>query len=124
MSAVSFTTYFLKDRAVISVAEQQARIDLDLFLRIFVPALRVSVRFVGSEPLSGVTSVYNGVMFETLPPAGVDVVEVERRKTPSGEFISATTVREMLASGRVDGIHDYLPDSSIKYLRENLSFEL
>jgi [citrate (pro-3S)-lyase] ligase len=124
VSAVSFPTYFLKDRAVLSVAEQQARVDLDLFLRIFVPALRVSVRFVGSEPLSGVTSVYNDIMFETLPPAGVDVVEVERRRTPSGELISATTVREMLASGNVDGIHDYLPDSSIKYLREKLSFEL
>jgi [citrate (pro-3S)-lyase] ligase len=124
VSAISFPTYFLKDRAVLSVAEEQARVDLELFLRVFVPALGLSARFVGSEPLSGVTSVYNNTMFEVLPPAGVEVAEIERAKTPSGEVISATTVREMLASGKADDIHDYLPHSSIKYLREKLSFKL
>jgi [citrate (pro-3S)-lyase] ligase len=124
VSAATFPTYFLKERAPLAVAERQARLDIELFLRLFVPALGVSVRFVGSEPLSPLTEVYNSVMREVLPPGGVEVVEFERAATDRGNVISASAVRAKLSSGDLDDIHDYLPDSTIKYLRGKLSYGL
>jgi [citrate (pro-3S)-lyase] ligase len=122
VSAATFPTYFLKERAPLAVAERQARLDLELFLRLFAPSLGVSVRFIGTEPLSPLTNVYNRVMREVLPPGGVEVNELERAVTERGDVISATVVREKLSSGDTDDIRDYLPDSTIKYLRTKLSY--
>ncbi|MDR3253948.1 MAG: adenylyltransferase/cytidyltransferase family protein [Synergistaceae bacterium] len=124
VSSATFPTYFLKERAPLLVAEQQARLDVNLFLRLFVPSLGVKARFVGTEPLSELTAVYNRTMREALPPGGVEVVEVERAVTPKGDVISASEARAKLSSGEVNDIGDYLPDSTIKYLREKLSYSL
>jgi [citrate (pro-3S)-lyase] ligase len=124
VSAATFPTYFLKERAPLLVAEQQARLDIDLFVRLYVSSLGVNMRFVGSEPFSPVTAVYNSTMCEVLPLCGVEVVEIERLKTRSGDAITASAVRSMLESGELSGIGDYLPDSTFNYLREKLSYGL
>jgi [citrate (pro-3S)-lyase] ligase len=117
VSAATFPTYFLRDRGSESVARQQARLDIDLFLRLYVPALKIGVRFAGTEPLSRVTGIYNEAMREILPSAGVKFREFERVNAGSGGVISASRVREMLGSGHTDGIGDYVPESTLDYLR-------
>jgi [citrate (pro-3S)-lyase] ligase len=116
VSAATFPTYFLKDRGVESVATEQARLDIDLFLRLYVPALGITARYVGTEPESPVTNIYNEMMRESLPPAGIDVREIGRLLTNSGDLVSASRVRAILTSGKMDGIGDYLPDSTMDLL--------
>lgn len=124
VSAATFPTYFLKDREKLAVASIQARLDVDLFLRLFVPALGLSVRFVGTEPKDVVTKAYNEAMLSRLPAAGVKVQVLERLKTPAGDAVSASTVRGKLDSGDLSDIADYLPQTTIAYLRDKLSYRL
>jgi [citrate (pro-3S)-lyase] ligase len=124
VSSATFPSYFLKERAQLDIALQQTRLDVELFTRLYVPALEVSVRFVGSEPSSPVTAVYNRAMREELPKSGVDVVEIERAKTVTGEIISASAARKILGSGDVKDIRRFLPDSTIEYIGEKFSRKL
>jgi [citrate (pro-3S)-lyase] ligase len=117
VSPVTFPTYFLKERAPLSIALQQTKLDIDLFCRLFAPSLGINARFIGAEPCSPVTAVYNETMLRELPPMGIDVIELERKRTPMGDPISASTARKMLSSGDVKDIGLYLPGSTIKYLR-------
>lgn len=117
VSAATFPTYFLKDKGAAAVSEQQARLDVDLFLRLYVRSLLLDVRFVGTERDCPVTAIYNGVMSEVLPGAGVAVREIERLRTDSGEVVSASTVRRMLAAGERERLGAFLPPSTTDYLR-------
>ncbi|MDR3354121.1 MAG: [citrate (pro-3S)-lyase] ligase [Synergistaceae bacterium] len=116
VSAATFPTYFLKDRGKESVATEQAGLDIDLFLRLYVPTLGITARYVGTETESPVTRIYNETMRKILPPAGVRVIEIDRLRTDSGDVISASKVRAMLSSGKTDGIGDYVPDSTADWL--------
>lgn len=124
VSSATFPTYFLKDRGVSSVAYQQTRLDVDLFARLFVPSLALRARFIGTERDCGVTGIYNEAMKELLPPKGVEVVEIERAVTPSGQVISASTVRGMLAAADTAAIADFLPSTTMAYLTEKLGYAL
>jgi [citrate (pro-3S)-lyase] ligase len=116
VSAATFPSYFLKCRAETELALEQARLDMDLFLRRYVPALGINARFAGTEPHSEVTKIYNETMREILPPAGVEYIEIERVKAPDGRPVSASAAREMLDAGDISGIGNYLPRSTISYL--------
>jgi len=89
ISAATFPTYFLKSLDM--AAEEQMRLDLDLFAKHIAPALGASVRFVGTEPADALTARYNALMKGILP---IDVVEVERL-----ENVSASCVRMALEAG-------------------------
>lgn len=116
VSQATFPTYFLKDRGEVSVARVQARLDARLFASLYVPALGVTHRFVGTEPLSRVTAIYNEALKETLPPLGCDVTEIERR-TSGAEVISASRVREILSHGDISGLEELLPSVTLEYLK-------
>lgn len=124
ISSATFSTYFLKDRAELPAARQQSKLDINLFIRLFVPALGIEARFFGREPSSSVTAVYNEEMLAALPQAGVEAVEIERETAPGRGFISASRVREMLSSKDTAELGLYLPESTISYLRRELSLEL
>ena len=68
ISSATFPSYFLKDEA--AVIDGHARLDLAVFTRI-AQALNVTHRFVGEEPTSQVTGLYNKIMAQELPKAGV-----------------------------------------------------
>lgn len=115
VSAATFPTYFLKDRGESSVARAQAELDARLFGALFVPALGVERRFVGTEPLSPITGLYNSVLKETLPPLGCEVTEISRRRS-GDEVISASRVRAMIADGEESGLAELLPPATLDYL--------
>jgi [citrate (pro-3S)-lyase] ligase len=121
VSAATFPSYFLKCRAETEIAIEQARLDIDLFLRLYVPALGINARFAGTEPRSAVTKIYNDAMREMLSPAGVEFVEMERVKAPDGMPVSASAVREMLDADDVSAIGGYLPQSTISYIEGKAS---
>ena len=119
VSAATFPTYFLKDKGLTAVAGEQARLDVDLFSRLFVKELNISVRFIGTERNCAVTALYNRAMIELLPKQGVQVCEIERAVTESGAVVSASAVRQKMKSGDLGDMALYLPLSTVNYLREN-----
>ena len=116
VSSATFPSYFLKDRAELSVAKVQAELDAKLFASLFVPALGVARRYVGSEPLSRVTALYNEVLKDTLPRFGCPVCEIDR-KGAAGGVISASRVREAIARGGGGELSALLPRVTLEYLK-------
>ncbi len=113
VSAATFPSYFLKksdDTAVV-----QASLDLDLFGKYFAKPLNINKRFVGTEPLSPVTAVYNTQMHRILPEYGVQVVEIPRIES-GGQPISASRVRDLLQKNETEQLKQLLPKTTLEYL--------
>ena len=113
ISSATFPSYFLKDEA--AVIDGHARLDLAVFTKI-AAALNITARYVGEEPTSQVTGLYNQIMCEQLPKAGIECVVVPRKEA-NGKAISASTVRQCLQSGDWDTLETLLPKTSLDYFR-------
>lgn len=111
ISAATFPSYFLRDED--EVARTHARLDVAVFGRI-AASLRVTRRYVGEEPSSGVTACYNAVMAEELPRLGIEC-RVVPRLTAGGRIISASTVRQAIHDGDLTAVLDMLPPSTAAY---------
>ena len=102
ISGAVFPAYFLEDEdAAIDV---QARLDLQLFGRI-ADALGVTRRYVGEEPYSRVTGMYNRIMAEQLPAQGLECVIIPRLEV-GGLPVSASRVRQLIHDGYFDAIRE------------------
>ena len=106
ISNATFPSYFLKDET--AVIEGHARLDLAVFTKI-AAVLNVTARYVGEEPVSQVTGLYNQIMKEQLPKAGIECVIVPRKEA-NGKAISASTVRQCLQSGDWAALETLLPN--------------
>ena len=111
ISSATFPSYFLEDEA--AVIDGHARLDLAVFVRI-ARALDITVRYVGEEPASQVTGIYNQVMASQLPRAGIDCVIVPRLAV-SDEAVSASTVRMLIQQGRLEEIRPLVPESTYRF---------
>ncbi len=112
ISSATFPSYFLKDEA--SVIEGHARLDLTLF-RSIARALGATRRYVGEEPTSQVTGLYNTVMTRELPAMGLECVVVPRL-TKGGSAVSASTVRRLIHDGQLDAVRPLVPESTWNWL--------
>lgn len=112
ISAATFPSYFLKSGD--DVSETHARLDIAVFARI-AEALGIGLRFVGEEPTSRVTALYNDIMVRELPGAGV-ACRVLPRTRAGGQTISASTVRQAVHDGALEAVRDMLPESTWRYL--------
>lgn len=92
VSSLTFPSYFTKEE---NLACAHTAMDAELFGRCIAPALGVSLRLVGEEPLSPVTAIYNEALKSRLPGKGIEV-QVIPRKQSGGVPISASYVRELL----------------------------
>ena len=92
ISDVTFPSYFTKKE---ELANAHAAMDVEIFASMIAPVLNVNRRYVGTEPNSVVTAVYNEALKKRLPRAGIEVVEVPRLEV-DGEVISASKVRGLL----------------------------
>lgn len=114
ISEATFPTYFLKEKS--RATEIHARLDLTLFAEKICPAFGVGARFVGTEPYCAVTSLYNSLMAEVLPPRGVDFVELPR-KEEAGAAISASSVRAAIRTDDWGLLESLVPPTTLEYLR-------
>ena len=112
ISSATFPSYFLKDTAAVN--EGHARLDIAVFARI-AQALGITKRFVGEEPTSRVTSLYNRVMLEELPKAGVACEVVPRLTSADGAAVSASAVRQALRDGDFERVRELVPASTYDY---------
>lgn len=115
ISNATFPSYFLKDAE--AVIEGHAKLDLAVFTKI-AAALNVTARYVGEEPTSQVTGLYNQIMAQQLPKAGIECVIVPRKQA-GGKAISASTVRQCLQSGDWAALAQLVPQTTLDYFQSD-----
>ena len=113
ISSATFPSYFQKDEAAVN--ESHAMLDLTVFTQI-ARTLGISRRYVGEEPNSQVTGIYNRIMSEKLPENGIECVIVPRREF-GGQAISASTVRQALKDGDWDLLARLVPETTLRYFK-------
>ena len=131
ISSATFPGYFQKDEA--HVVESQAALDINIFSTI-AKELHITKRFVGDEPLSGVTHMYNQIMARELPKYGIEQVVVPRIEaglvttdgtvatanlTDSTQVISASTVRQAIKDGNWPCVKAMTPASTYEFFRSD-----
>lgn len=116
ISSATFPTYFLKDREAAQTV--QCLLDIEIFTRYYVPKFGITHRFVGTEPLSPMTGMYNAALKAHLPGKGVEVCEIPRLQTGDTP-ISASYVRSLLGKGQPELLCSLVPETTFTYLQEN-----
>lgn len=115
VSDATFPAYFLKDQANLAVAAEQAQLDAQLFLTQIVPILAIKRRFVGEEPTSAVTALYNQQMANAF--TGQLDLQVMPRLQVGSQMVSATTVRRALAANDWSQIQALVPATTYQIMR-------
>lgn len=113
ISNATFPSYFLKDET--AVIDGHARLDLAVFTKI-AAALNITARYVGEEPTSQVTGLYNKIMCEQLPESGIDCIVIPRKEA-NGKAISASTVRQCLQTGDWATLETLVPQTTLDYFQ-------
>lgn len=111
ISSATFPSYFLKDAALVS--RGHAELDAAIFGEI-AASLGITCRYLGEEPTSQVTALYNEVLAEQLPGAGIECTILSRKRS-GGRPISASTVRQCIHDGAWDELKDMLPATTLAY---------
>ncbi|WP_166667182.1 [citrate (pro-3S)-lyase] ligase [Companilactobacillus nuruki] len=115
VSFVTFPAYFIKSRA--DVAKYQTQLDAKVFKRV-ASALHINRRFVGNEPYSPTTEIYNRSMKQILPPEiSLDILD---RKAIDNDIISATKVRKAIQESNLEAVQKYVPETTFKFIKNNL----
>lgn len=113
ISNATFPSYFQKDEQ--AVIESHAMLDLTIFTKI-ASALGINRRYVGEEPTSLVTGIYNQIMSEKLPENGIECVIVPRKEN-KGAVISASTVRQALKEENWPLLEELVPETTLNYFK-------
>ncbi|MDL2250970.1 [citrate (pro-3S)-lyase] ligase [Lachnospiraceae bacterium PF1-21] len=111
ISSATFPSYFQKDHD--DIAKGHALLDLTLFVQI-ANVLGIQKRYVGHEPNSHVTNLYNETMKRKLPESGICCTEIPRI-TAGSEIISASTIRFAIKDGDFDRLRSLVPKSTYEY---------
>ncbi|MBQ3645156.1 MAG: [Synergistaceae bacterium] len=123
ISSATFPSYFQKDDS--AVIESHANLDLSIFVKI-AKTLGINSRYVGEEPKSLVTGIYNRIMSTKLPEHNINCVIVPRKTvvassdlsghfTVNGEAISASNVRQAIKNNEIEKIKNLVPESTYKF---------
>ena len=111
ISRETFPSYFQKDDK--DVIESHANIDIEIFIKI-AKELNINVRYLGEEPTSLVTNIYNKLMEKKLPENGIECFVVKKKEI-NGNIISTSEVRKILKERNIEGIKNMVPDCTYKF---------
>ena len=127
ISNATFPGYFQKDDR--AVMKSHAELDLAVFTKI-AEKLHITKRYIGEEPFSETTGLYNKIMSEKLPENGIDCIIVPRKQyidtenkrkndtknMSSHSFpISASTVRQAIKEGNFTLLKQLVPETTLQY---------
>ena len=120
ISSATFPTYFTRIQGAEKderITELHAVLDLELFRNHIAPPLKVSERFVGTEPYCRVTSAYNRMMKTVFSAGngGLEVWEMPRFEL-GGVPVSASAVRDCIRQGRLAEAEPFVPESTWTWL--------
>ncbi|WP_312199209.1 [citrate (pro-3S)-lyase] ligase [Anaerospora hongkongensis] len=121
ISNATFPSYFLKDAD--AVIEAHARLDIEIFKNNIARCLEITKRYLGEEPFSHVTGIYNAIMKIELEKAGIACI-VLNRKLAGGEPISASKVRQFIHDGDLDKIKPLVPQTTYDFFQSAASAEV
>lgn len=114
ISNATFPSYFLKDAD--SVIEAHARLDLEIFKNKIAKSLGITGRYVGEEPFSHVTGIYNAIMKKELKKAGIACVVIPRKEIGAVP-VSASQVRQFIHNGQLDQIKSLVPATTYAFFQ-------
>lgn len=115
ISQLTFPAYFTREELF---CQAESTMEAAIFSQLIAPALHITCRYIGSEPTSASTAIYNRALLKALPSRGIQVEELPR-KNLNGIPISASVVRSHLAAGRWEHARDLLPESTWHWLRSH-----
>lgn len=113
LSNKTLPAYFTKDYDKNQIIDASG--DISIFAEYIAPALNIHTRFVGEEPLDYITNQYNAEMKRTLTDYGIEFIIIPRKEM-SGEVVSASKVRRLLAEKNFDEIKKIVPDVTYEFL--------
>jgi len=113
ISNATFPSYFQKDEQ--DIITGHARLDLAIFSKI-AGVLSITRRYVGEEPYSQVTGIYNQIMKTELPKAGISCIVIPRKES-KGVPISASTVRKAIKDDRLDLLTALVPQTTLDFFK-------
>ncbi|GAP00155.1 [citrate (pro-3S)-lyase] ligase [Fructobacillus ficulneus] len=117
VSYLSFPAYFIPGNE--ETIRYQTALDAELFKQQIARPLGISRRYIGTEPQSPTTNLYNQTLKARLPPE-VAVIEVDRvQVSGSNQVISASAVRALIKSGDLDGLADLVPESTGQFIKNH-----
>lgn len=116
ISTFTFPGYF--DKSDMPTVAINATKDVEIFAKHIAPVLDITVRFVGSEPLSAVTRQYNRDLRDILPRYGIEYKEFGRIEF-SSQPISASLVRQLIKQRDWDSVKNLVPQSTYDYISHN-----
>ena len=120
ISNATFPSYFQKDES--SVITGHALLDLTIFKSI-AQTLHINRRYVGEEPTSQVTGIYNKIMAEELPKSDIECIIVPRLEH-DGTAISASTVRQAIHDGKIESIKPLVPEATYQFFTSSEADEI
>lgn len=115
VSAATFPSYFLKEDDDVTMI--QARLDTRIFVNHIAPALHITKRYVGSEPLSHATNIYNDALMMEFDNK-LQLIIIDRVKS-NESIISASLVRQYLKENKIEQIKDFVPETTYQFLQSD-----
>lgn len=120
VSSATFPSYFLKESS--DVTRIQAKLDATIFREAIAPTLNIRFRYVGEEPYSEATNIYNEAMAEVFDD-NIQLIILPRKET-AGEVISASRVRALFVEDKLDEIKPLVPQTTFDYLNSQKGREV
>lgn len=121
ISNVTFPSYFLKDAD--SVIEAHAKLDIEIFKNNIAKCLGITKRYLGEEPLSHVTNIYNKIMKTELEKTGIACIVLDRKQV-EGAPISASKVRQFIHDGELKKIKPLVPQTTYDFFKSAAGAEI
>jgi [citrate (pro-3S)-lyase] ligase len=112
ISSSTFPSYFIKDAD--ELIKAHAKLDIKIFRDYIAKALEITKRYVGEEPLSHVTDIYNNIMKEAFEQAGMACIVMPRKQAGDAP-ISASQVRQYIHNGELEKIKPLVPETTFAF---------
>lgn len=115
ISSATFPTYFLKDRDQAETIH--CLLDIEIFCKYFAPKFGITRRYVGTEPFSNLTNLYNEALKAHLPGRNIELCQIPRLEK-DGAPISASAVRKHLQNADPDALASIVPPTTLACLKD------
>lgn len=116
VSQTTFPSYFLQEDQDATIV--QAQLDATLFKTRIAPVMGITHRYVGQEPFSETTEIYNQQMKKVFGN-DLTLIVLERKKI-SGQAISASLVRDLWRERDLKSIKKLVPEATYSYIEEHI----
>ncbi|WP_342269301.1 hypothetical protein [Spiroplasma endosymbiont of Aspidapion aeneum] len=113
ISKSTFPSYFLNQEK--EIVEEQSKLDAGLFWQIYCKNLNIVNRYVGEEPFSRTTNIYNYVLEEFLKSKKIKLNIIKRLEV-DGKPISASQIREAILNQDIELLKKYCLDTNIDFI--------